>query len=91
MDLVESHKGVLNREIYKEVGKMSKSYTLAQKQTKLINIKTGEEWQFESLSETAKFLQSLTPPYKAATGTLSYVVNKGIRYKGTFKLMYKNN
>jgi len=91
LDLVESHKRVWKRDISKKVGKMSKSYILAQKSTKLINIKTGEEWQFESLTETAKFLQSLTPPYKAAPGTLSYVINKGTIYKGTFKLMYLND
>ena len=89
LDLVESHKRVWKRDISKKVGKMSKSYILAQKSTKLINIKTGEEWQFESLTETAKFLQTLTPPYKVAPGTLSYVINKGTIYKGTFKLMYQ--
>nr|ATI20238.1 hypothetical protein [Juglanconis oblonga]ATI20397.1 hypothetical protein [Juglanconis oblonga] len=32
-------------------------------------------------------IQSYDPSYKASTGTLSYTVNKGAIYKGTFKLM----
>lgn len=86
-DLVNSHKISFKSEISRINGTKSKG---EQKAINLINIKTGEQLEFESIADTSRYLQKLDPSYKASTGTLSYTVNKGGIYKGTFRLVAIN-
>jgi hypothetical protein len=65
--------------------------TYRRKKVQLINIKTQEVLEFESLTATVRYIKELDPKFaKAGTGALSDSANKGTIYKGLYKVEYTN-
>lgn len=63
--------------------------TKRSKKVELTNTVTGEVLVLDSLNETARYLQSLAYEYnKTSPGTLWNNANKGVLYKGIFKVKY---
>lgn len=66
------------------------TYSKQTRPMELTNIKTGEVMIFASVSETAKYIQSLNPDYKASPGTLSGAAKLGRVYKNLFKVKFSS-
>ncbi|GAA5133772.1 hypothetical protein GCM10023339_69820 [Alloalcanivorax gelatiniphagus] len=75
----------------KNVGSTHKDTYLKQSRSvELTNINTGEVLIFNSVSESAKYIRSLNPDYKASPGTISDVAKSGRVYKSLFKVKFSN-
>lgn len=66
------------------------TYSKQARPMELTNIKTGEVMIFASGSETAKYIQSLDPDYKASPGTISDAAKVGRVYKNLFKVKFSS-
>lgn len=91
LDLVNNYKLNWKSELSNKIRTKTRGNELSKKAIKLFNIKTGEEWEFSSITETSKFIQSLNLPFNAKVGSISYSIKNKTIYQGTFKFEVLNN